>query len=98
MSKNIKEELLEILRGEMKEMIMAEKSDHMSEMMPKPEGDEMTEVTVAGENPEAVAEGLSKAEQIMQAKMGGDSTEEAVEEVMEVDLDEEEIKKKQVIL
>ena len=97
-NKSIKEELLEILRGEMKEMMLEEKSNHMSDMMPsKDESEEMTEVTVQGDNPESVVEGLSKAEEIMKAKLGGDSTEEAIEDVMDVDLDDE-LKKKQPVL
>lgn len=66
--KGMKKELLEMLRNDMKEMMMTEKGESFSEMMPKEE--EMTKVTVAGDSPEAVEEGLSKAQQIMKHKLG----------------------------
>lgn len=80
----MKKELLEMLRSDMKEMMMAEKGDIFSEMMPKEE--DMTKVTVAGDSPESVEAGLSKAQQIMKSKlghMGEDSDDEMDEEMHE---------------
>ncbi len=78
----MKKELLETLKSVMKEIRAEEKMGSMKEslgesMMPEGimdalSGEDMpkTQVTVAGDSPEAVKEGLSKAEQIMEAKFG----------------------------
>lgn len=84
----MKKELLEMLRNDMKEMMMAEKGDIFSEVMPKKE--DMSKVTVMGDSPEAVKEGLSKAQQIMKAKLGHMGEDHD----MDHDMDDEEKKKK----
>ena len=67
LDKGIKKELLEMLKYEMKEMMSEEKKGYMDEMMPEKA---MQKVTVAGDSPEALEQGLSKAQEIMKAKMG----------------------------
>jgi hypothetical protein len=81
MENNAKKELLEMLKQAMQEMISEEKSGLFSEVMPKKK--EMSKVTVMGDSPKAVEEGLSKAQQIMKAKLGKDAMMEDSEEESE---------------
>lgn len=63
----MKKKMLELLKGEMKEMMYEDKNDLLSELMPKE--DAMQKVTVMSDSKEGLMKGLSKAEQIMKAKM-----------------------------
>lgn len=68
--KKMKEELLKMLKSDMMGMKSEGKKDLFDGMLPSKE---MSKVTVMGDSPESVAEGLSKAEQIMKAKLGDKS-------------------------
>jgi hypothetical protein len=76
MMKDIKKELLKSLKGEMKRMMVEEKKPMLMEkLMPKmeeeeSEGAEMQKVTVMSDSEEGLEKGLSKAQQIMKAKLG----------------------------
>lgn len=75
MMKDIKKELLKSLKGEMKKMMVEEKKPMlMDKLMPKKdeesEGAEMQKVTVMSDSEEGLEKGLSKAQQIMKAKLG----------------------------
>lgn len=66
--KQLKEEMLKMLKSDMMSMKKEGKKDLFEKVMPKKES--MSKVTVMGDSPEAVVKGLSKAQQIMQAKLG----------------------------
>lgn len=59
----MKMEMLEMLKQEMKEMMGEEKKGMLSKNMPK-------KVTVMSDSKEGLEKGLSKAQQIMKAKLG----------------------------
>lgn len=62
----MKEDLLKMLKKQMKDSMGEDKGPGIQELLPKSE--EMTKITIAGDSPEAVEEGLSKAQEIMKAK------------------------------
>jgi hypothetical protein len=71
MKSELKKELLRMLKSDMMEESKNSKADLFKEMMPKKEKKEgMSKVTVMGDSPGAVMEGLSKAEEIMKKKLG----------------------------
>jgi hypothetical protein len=73
MKSELKKELLKLLKSDMMEEAKSSKADLFKDMMPKKgEKEAMSKVTVMGDSPEAVMEGLSKAEQIMKKKLGMD--------------------------
>ena len=73
MKTELKKELLKLLKSDMMEEAKSSKADLFKDMMPKKgEKEGMSKVTVMGDSPEAVMEGLSKAEQIMKKKLGMD--------------------------
>jgi hypothetical protein len=65
--KELKEELLKMLKSDMMGMKKESKKDLFGDMMPK-KG--MQKVTVMADSPEGLKKGLSKAEEIMEAKLG----------------------------
>jgi predicted component of type VI protein secretion system len=65
--KELKEELLKMLKSDMMGMKKESKKDLFGDMMPK-KG--MQKVTVMADSSEGLKKGLSKAEEIMQAKLG----------------------------
>lgn len=65
--KDLKRELLEILRDEMRGMAKEEKNKSRSELL-KPKS--MQKVTVMADSKEGLKKGLSKAEELMKAKLG----------------------------
>jgi hypothetical protein len=69
MKSELKKELLRMLKSDMMEESKKGKADLFKEYGPK-KAEKMAKVTVMGDSPEAVAEGLSKAQQIMKAKLG----------------------------
>jgi hypothetical protein len=69
MKSELKKELLKMLKSDMMEESKKGKADLFKEYGPK-KAEKMAKVTVMGDSPEAVAEGLSKAQQIMKAKLG----------------------------
>jgi hypothetical protein len=73
--KSIKEELLKMLKSDMIKMKGDSKKDVFEGMMPK----KMQKVTVMSDSPEGIKKGLSKAEEIMKAKLG-DKKEHSCEE------------------
>jgi len=84
MKKQIKKELLKMLKSQMKGMMSDDMGESLGDSMshkndmPK----KMSKVTVMGDSPEAVEKGLSKAQEIMKAKLG------------EASLESEKLKKK----
>lgn len=64
--KELKEELLKMLKSDMLGMKKEGKKDLFEGKMPK----KMEKVTVMSDSKEGLMEGLSKAEQIMKAKLG----------------------------
>jgi len=76
MKKDIKKELLKSLKADMKKMMVEDKKPILESLLPKmdeemPEGgSEMQKVTVMSDSPEGLEKGLSKAQQIMKAKLG----------------------------
>jgi hypothetical protein len=77
----MKQELLKQLKADMMEMMGEEKRELL---MPK----KMSKVTVMSDSPEGLKKGLSKAEQIMKAKLGKSDGDETMEDLME-DCEEE---------
>lgn len=77
--KALKEELLKMLKSDMNEMKKESKKDLFDGIMPKKE--KMQKVTVMADSKEGLEEGLSKAQQIMKAKLGIDSESEDSEEM-----------------
>jgi len=75
--KELKEELLKMLKSDMLGMKKEGKKDLFEGKIPK----KMEKVTVMSDSKEGLMEGLSKAEQIMKAKLG--SKHESEEEEME---------------
>ena len=71
--KELKEELLKMLKSDMMGMKKDGKKDLFGDMMPK-KG--MQKVTVMSDSPEGLKKGLSKAEEIMEAKLGKKSEDE----------------------
>ena len=77
MKKDIKKELLQMLKKDMKKMMMEEKKPMlMDKMMPKidkmvpeMEGADVQKVTVMADSKEGLEKGLSKAQEIMKAKL-----------------------------
>jgi len=67
MKKDIKKHMLKMLKKSMKDMMFEDKGEFMDEM---PKSEKMTKVTVMGDSPEAVEKGLTKAQEIMKAKLG----------------------------
>jgi hypothetical protein len=74
----MKMEMLEMLKQEMKEMMGEEKKGMLSENMPK-------KVTVMSDSKEGLEKGLSKAQQIMKAKLGSLPEEEEYEKEDEME-------------
>lgn len=64
--KELKEELLKMLKSDMMEMKKDGKKSLFEGKMPK----KMQKVTVMADSPEGLKKGLSKAQQIMKAKLG----------------------------
>lgn len=64
--KKLKEEMLKMLKSDMMGMKKDGKKDLFDGKMPK----KMEKVTVMADSKEGLMEGLSKAEQIMKAKLG----------------------------
>ena len=75
--KELKEELLKMLKSDMMGMKKESKKDLFGDMMPK-KG--MQKVTVMADSPEGLKKGLSKAEEIMEAKLGKKEESEEEEE------------------
>lgn len=71
--KELKEELLKMLKSDMLGMKKEGKKDLFGDLMDK-KG--MQKVTVMSDSPEGLKKGLSKAEEIMEAKLGKKSEEE----------------------
>lgn len=73
MKHEIKKDLLKMLKKDMKSMMMQDKKPIMERMMPKindmVDGDEMQKVTVMSDSEEGLEKGLSKAQEIMKAKL-----------------------------
>lgn len=69
MKSELKKELLKMLKSDMMEESRKGKADLFKEFGPK-KMEKMSKVTVMGDSPEALSEGLSKAQQIMKAKLG----------------------------
>jgi hypothetical protein len=69
MKKDIKKDLLKMLRNDMKGMMMEEKGSSLHDMMPE----KKAKVTVMADDEEGLIEGLSKAEQMMKMKFGEES-------------------------
>lgn len=70
--KELKEELLKMLKSDMLGMKKEGKKDLFGDLMDK-KG--MQKVTVMSDSPEGLKKGLSKAEEIMEAKLGKKSEE-----------------------
>jgi hypothetical protein len=78
MKKDIKKELLQSLKADMKKMMLEDKKPILERLLPKPEsmehemeeGEGMQKVTVMADSKEGLEKGLSKAQQIMKAKLG----------------------------
>lgn len=69
----MKKELLKSLKADMKKMMLEDKKPLMDKLMPMsemPEEGEMQKVTVMADSKEGLEKGLSKAQQIMRAKLG----------------------------
>ena len=64
--KELKEELLKMLKSDMMEMKKDGKKSLFEGKMPE----KMQKVTVMADSPEGLKKGLSKAEEIMEAKLG----------------------------
>lgn len=69
--KELKEELLKMLKSDMMDMKKESKKDLFGDMPKK-----MQKVTVMSDSPEGLKKGLSKAEEIMEAKLGKRDSEE----------------------
>lgn len=74
MKKDMKKELLQMLKKDMKKMMMEDKKPMlMDKLMPKiddmMQGKDMQKVTVMSDSKEGLEKGLSKAQEIMKAKM-----------------------------
>lgn len=76
MKKDVKKELLETLKKDMKQMMMEEKKPMLlDKLMPKidelspEEGEGVQKVTVMSDSKEGLEKGLSKAKEIMKAKL-----------------------------
>lgn len=73
MKKDMKRDLLKSLKGEMKKMMLEDKKPMlMDKLMPKKEeseGSEIQKVTVMSDSKEGLEKGLSKAQEIMKAKL-----------------------------
>lgn len=66
--KSMKEELLKMLKSEMMGMKNEGKKDLFKDVLPMKE--DMQKVTVMSDSPEGLEKGLTKAQQIMKAKLG----------------------------
>lgn len=71
--KDLKKEMLKMLKSDMMSM-KKDKKDLFEGKMPE----KMEKVTVMADSKEGLMEGLSKAEQIMKAKLGSKDKEESV--------------------
>jgi hypothetical protein len=78
----MKEELLRELKANMMEMMGEEKRGLI---MPK----KMSKVTVMSDSPEGLKKGLSKAEEIMKAKLGSADGDETMEDLMDASAEED---------
>lgn len=79
--KELKKELLKMLKSDMLGMKSEGKKGLFEEMMPKKA--DMQKVTVMSDSPEGLVKGLTKAEQIMKAKLGEKSYESDEDETEE---------------
>lgn len=73
------------LRDDMKDLMKEEGLGHFSKLMPK----KMMKVTVAAPDEKSLEKGLSKAEQILKAKMGEPSEESKMESPLEESMEDE---------
>lgn len=76
---DLKKEMLQMLKKEMMQLVRQDKNEKFGGMLPK----KMEKVTVMSDSKEGLKKGLSKAEEILKAKMGKSEESEDESEEME---------------